>query len=335
MTSRSRRRLLGGTSATLAGLFLCGCLERTSFGTGSSTPTANLPALGNWVPKPESTNGRKHYLLSDAVFWNLDRIRSFEDALHPAFYDRLARVSDADHLGISPTDVDVQIEVASESASIYLGQFQTESITEALEQNGHTKDRNMGSFDIYVPGEYGYQRIVGVGDGTIVVGKGAGIQMAGDDDRTSQISPETVLENVIGAHRNDAERYAKTSEAFRNLTKSVQSFAAGTVRTFERVSTSTPEQLEFAGCVGTVDGFELSRPKSTYVLAFLFSDPSEAVVGPVEEQLERMSWLNEYDDVEYAVDGSTVTVQAKMANERFDGYLPGDPDDRARISVNE
>ena len=178
-----------------------------------------------------------------------------------------------------------------------------------------------------MPGETGYQHVVGVNEDAVVVGKGVSIEMA-NDDRSSQIAPKTAAVQVIDAHRTKRGTYADASESFRSLTETAKSFDVGSVRTFERVSTPTPEQLKFTGCVGIADGSKFSRPKSEYVVTFLFSNSNEVVVEPIRKQFQQKPGLNEYDDVSYSTDGSAVTVIARMENERFDGYLPGDPEDR-------
>lgn len=345
----SRRQFVGGTIGTV----LAGCTgtetpetsdgaegdsasdatasrttEETGTETEESTTEVESSGLGGWVPRPALMNEREYYLTSDVVFWNLGRIRSFEDALHPEFYDRITRVPDAPLLGLSPSAVDERIDVASQSTRVYRGAFETDTISSTLVEGGHAKDRDIGSFELFVPGEAGSRYVVGVSEDAIVVGTGASIEMAGDDDRTSEISPETAAVEVIDAHQSVEGTYPDASEPFRFLAESAESLAAGTVRTFERVSTSAPDELEFAGCVGIADGFEFSRPESEYVVTFLFSDSSEVVVEPIEEQFEQQPGLDEYDDVSHATDGSTVTLRAGMANERFDGYLPGDPDER-------
>lgn len=285
-------------------------------------------ALDTWIPRPALTSGRDYYLLSDVVFWNFRRIRQFGDALHPEFYDRITQVPDADVLGVSPSSVDARVDVASQSARTYLGTFETGAIADALTENGLTEDRQVGSFRLFKPGKTGYQRPVAVGEDAVVVGKGAGIQMA-NDDRSSDIAPETVVLEAVDVHRTGEGRYADASESVRTLTEVATELDGGTVRTYERVSTPDPENLQFTGCVGTADGYALARPKSTYAATFLFSDPSEAVVDPIREQFETRAGLNEFDDVSYETDGRTVTARARMKNERFDGYLPGDPSDRA------
>lgn len=341
----SRRHFVGGTIGTV----LAGCTgsqtpetsgnadrnssrdttaSNTTEETEESTTEIEPSALGRWVPRPTSMNEREYYLISDVVFWDFERIRSFEDALHPNFYDRITQVPDAARIGLSPSDVDERIDVGSQSTRIYRGQFETGTITSTLVEGGHVQDRDIGSFELFVPDEDSSRYVVGVNEDAVVVGKGVSIEMAGDDDRTSQISPKTATVQVIEAHQSNDERYTDVSEPFRFLSEAAKAFDSGTIYTFERISTPEPESMKFTGCVGIVDGFEFSRPKSAYVVTFLFSDSSEVVVEPIKEQFERQSGLNEYDDVSLTTDGSVVTARAKMANERFDGYLPGDPDER-------
>lgn len=351
----SRRHFVGGTIATV----LAGCTGAQNATTTSSTERADvtqssdsttnsttrgttedttteaeektteveLAGLNSWVPKPALMNERDYYLISDVVFWNFERIRPFKDSLHPEFYGRITEVPHADQIGLSPSDVDARIDVASQSARVYLGQFDTETITSTLTQNGLTKNQDIGSFELFIPGETGYQHVVGVGEDAVVVGEGVSIEMA-NDDRSSQIAPKTAAVQVIDAHRTKRGTYADASESFRSLTETAKSFDIGTVRTFERVSTPTPEQLKFTGCVGIADGSRFSRPKSEYVITFLFSKSNEAVVEPIRKQFQQKSGFDEYDDVSYSTDGSAVTVRARMENERFDNYLPGDPEDR-------
>lgn len=294
----------------------------------TTTTEARSLALEEWIPRPALTSGKRYYLISDVVFWNLGRIRRFEDALHPEFYNRITQLPDADALGVSPSSVDARIDVASQSARIYLGSFEREAVAEALAESGLAKDRELGEFDLFVPGETGYQSHVAVGENAVVVGEGAGIRMA-NDSRSSDIGPRNAAVETVDAHRTGEGRYADASEPVRRLTEVASAYDSGTVRTFERVSTPEPENLRFTGCVGNADGFEFSRPKSTFVVTFLYSDPEEAVVDPIREQFEQKPGLNEFDDVSYETDGRTVTVRARMENERFDGYLPGDPADRA------
>ena len=317
----SRRHFVGSTIAAA----LAGC---TGADEGASTETEPI-ALDTWVPEPESTNGREYYLTSDVILWNLRRIRPFEDALHPEFYDRITKTPDADRLGLEPSDIDARIDVASQSARVYLGQFETETAANTLEQRGYSKDREMGSFELFVSDSKQVSGVFGIGDGEIVVGKGAEIRMAGDDNRSSQITPRTAAEQVVEARRSENHRYANASETFGRLAETVMSAHSGTVRTFEPVSTPEPAEMTFTGCVGIADTFEFSRPKSTWAIRFLFTDPSRANVDPIRDQFEQKQGTSEYDDVSYASDGSTVTVKARMRNERFDGWLPGDPADRA------
>ncbi|WP_458207538.1 hypothetical protein [Haladaptatus sp. NG-SE-30] len=299
----------------------------SEFPGSSATQAAEPIGIDSWVPEPTSMNGRKHYLISDVIVWNLERIRPFEDALHPEFYNRLSSVPDASILDISPSAIDARIDVADQSARIYLGQFEPETVASTATQKGLTKLRDVGPFEIFTPSETGYQHIIGVSEDAVVVGTGAGIQMAGGDDRTSQIDSKTATMEVIDAHQNGGA-YVDTNDAFRTLTKTIRSLSAEPIKTFERVSTPKPETLRFTGCLGIAYGFALSRPKSEYVTTFLFSDPSEAVTDPIQSQFERKPGLNEYDDISYTTDGSTVTVRARMVNDRFDGFLPGDPADR-------
>lgn len=261
------------------------------------------------------------------MFWNFGRTRRFEDALHPEFYDRVTGVPDADALGLSPSSVDARVDVASQSARVYLGSFEKGDVGSSLTENGLTKDGELGSFRLFTPGESGYPRPVAVGEDAVVVGKSASIHMA-NDDRSSEVAPRAAAVETVDAHRTGDGRYADASEPVRTLTEVARAYDSGTVDTFERVSTPDPGNLRFRGCVGTAYGFELSRPKSTFVATFLFGDPSETAVDSIREQFEQKQGLNEYDDVSYETDGRTVTARAKMKNERFDGYLPGDPADR-------
>lgn len=273
-------------------------------------------------------NGRPHCLVSDVVFWNLERIRAFEDALHPAFFERISTIPEGDRRVLPASKVDARIDVCSQSASAYVGRFGAETVTSTLERKGLAPEREIGGFEVFAPGAEGYQRPVAVRDGVAVVGKGSSIRMA-DDDRSAEIDPGTAVARVVDVYGGDRDGYAAESEVFRSLSEPAGSLAAGTVRTFERVTSPEPENLRFAGLVGSADGFEFGRPTSAYVVEFRFGDPDEAVVEPVERQFQRRPGLDEFDDVSFAVDGDTVTARATMATGRFDGYLPGDPDDRS------
>lgn len=331
MTSCSRRRLLRGSAVASAGVVLGGCSGLLAGGSATQPPdsSADGPALDAWVPRPASLNGRDRYLLSDVVFWDHERIRSFEAALHPEFYGRITAVPATDLLGVSPADIDARIDVASQSASVYRGGFDPAAVASRLEQEGYTADRRIGSFDVFAPGDTGHERVVAVGESAVVVGEGASIQMAGEDDRSSEIDERAAAEGVVEARQGRGPRYADDSEAFRTLASSVRPLAVGTVATFDRVSSPTPEQLKFTGCVGVALGYELSRPASTLVMTFLFDDPGEAVVDPIRTQFGRQPGLKEYDDATFERDGSTVTARARMRNDRFDGHLAGGPGDRS------
>lgn len=324
MKTPSRRELVRFSGGLLASALTAGCA-----GTLRSGTTSSGPPLRRWVPSPEPVNGRGRYLVSDLVFWDFATIRRFEDELHPAFYDRITSVRDAELLNVDPANVTERIDVASQSARVYRGQFDTDEVQSYLVgSDGYTVNRVVGNFAVLGPDGTASPKVVGVGEDAVIVADGASIEMAGDDDRSSEIEPRTVLAEVIDARRGEGRRYAEQSGTFRTLVDRARDLSAGTVETVDPVPETEPGSLRIAGKTGVAHGARLGRPKSEYVLVLAFEDSSEVAVDPVKEFVDRHDGMSEHDDVTYATDGATLTVTAATENDRFDGFLPGDPGDR-------
>lgn len=284
--------------------------------------------LEAWVPAPNPVNGKDHYLTSDVVFWDFANVRQFEDELHPAFYDRITQTKAVERLDVSPADVKMRLDVASQSATVYRGQFDPAAVESYLvDQNGFSVGREVGDFSVLVPGESGYQNVVGVGEDAVIVADGASIEMA-NDDRSSRIEPRTVLSETIDARRGEGRAYADERDAFGTLAEAVRGFSTGLVKTFDPVPKTERGSLQIAGATGIAHGARLGRPKSEYVFVLAFEDSSAVAVEPVEEFVAQHPGMSEYDEVSYSTDGPTLTVSASMENDRFDGYLPGNPGDR-------
>lgn len=322
MILRSRRDVLRCTGALLVGTLAAGCAGRLQSDDGDTGPP-----LKAWVPAPNPVNGKDHYLTSDVVFWDFANVRQFEDELHPAFYDQITQTKAVERLGVSPADVETRIDVASQSATVYRGRFDPAEVESALvDQDGFTVGETIGEFSVLIPDDSGYQNVVGVGEDAVIVADGASIEMA-NDDRSSRIEPRTVLSETIDARRGDGRAYADERDEFSTLAEAVRGFSTGLVKTFHPVEKTERGSLQVAGTTGIAHGARLGRPESEYAFVLAFEDADAVSVDPAEEFVAQHPGMSEYDDVSYSVDGATLTVSAHMENDRFDGYLSGDPSD--------
>lgn len=276
----TRRRVLRtGTALGVAGIAGCSSV----FG-GNDDEVA----FTQWLPSPElltrpggGGEPMEHY---SAAFNEVSAARDNDDVQVP--FDVYPLI--IPRAGMSVDDIETVIATGGRIPSVFMGEFNTETVTDELKGIGHTEESEHGEFTIYSMQDEGRGNVVGVSDDVVTF------------DLLERRSIDTAVgrtEAVIDAKNGDVERYREANEDFDHLMDELSTGFFRTAETHPEIDETTPgsgpsrfPDSKFNNQVaqGTAMRIDGDTIRQTWAKVFAGADSVSS------EDLA--SWVKEYED---------------------------------------
>lgn len=338
MDQHSRRRLLRACGAAgVAGLSAtAGCLgflggdgdsqETTTEGGGETTTESEETTTGSdrerepyllWLPDPNAADmgaepGYTH------LYYDVLAFREHRDALHKTTYNEAVRSANSiqDAVGANPRDVDGYLQIGTRGTQVVTGQFDTDALTNALEERKFAQREPYRGHDLYVQLQED-NRAVAFDETKLVVSR-----------RWGPSEPLEVVRWILDTYRGETERYYAADDDFRAATDPVRDAHRAGGQVMEPPEEPDPAAGQFAGNTAFGYGFTLGESTSEATLVYVFDDEGQADPGAVRTWAdEGVDGLDQYDEYEVTKEGRTVRLTGTVATERLDFLSDGDPGD--------
>ncbi|WP_136716117.1 hypothetical protein [Halorientalis salina] len=289
----SRRQTLR-LGAAAAGLGAVGSLS------GCSQIKSAVPFIGGasykqWLPAPDELGDSDHYYFS---YTNYKQIRNNEDNFDEEAFENYEAEAETDLLDLDIDDIDEVVSLGFGSASVLIGSFNKEDVTDELEDNDFDDEDDQGNFTIYEPEN---------GSGAVAV-KGGTAVYADDSD---------AVETIIDTKNGDEDRYVGENEEFKELVNKIGNGTRVSGRTQEEVDETDEDYGQFEGAVAsggtdTVNG-ETTKIKSVT----LFDDADDVPQDEFEDYIDDSDYWDELDNVSVSKNGRAVVVTGQMDTDEY------------------
>lgn len=307
MNRRQLLRTCGAFAAVgTAGLAGCGSLSDVPVVGGEIA--GDFGDIGRWMPDPGGFDP------------SLDHYRVF--AQSPA---RLAEVSDDalwdivasssigfDNLTASQVEQVIGADVSTDaqrSFRVYTGSFDPDWIGTTLERRDFGQSLSYEGLRVYEPTGDG-NRAYAVDSETILR---ASHQPA---DPSEDADPTGVVRTLVDANRGEVERYAGVNQDMEALSETVPVEHRVSVRTFDRVTRSSPEEGAFRNQVAQGTSHAVDGEETDVTRVLVFRDERDVVEREIVTYIEEsQQFATHLERPEYRLSGRTVVIEGTVATQ--------------------